>query len=87
MGLVEEPAADVDCQEEKGDHVQAEVLEVVEVTRGGFEVFRALCLGDVLEEPDGVVDGGVALQGHEVGHLVNILLEAAKIIARWVVAC
>lgn len=44
-------------------------------------MFRALRLGDVLEEPDGVVDGGVALQGHEVGHLVNIPLEAAKFIA------
>ena len=76
---VDEPGGNVGVQKDEGHDVQAEVLKVVEVSRGGLEVFRPLRLGDVLQEPDGVVDGVVALQGHEVRHLVDVPLVAARI--------
>ena len=78
MDPVEELGADVAREEEEGDDVQAEVLEMVEVSGGGLEVFRPLRVGHVLQQPDGVVDGVVALQGHQVGHLVDVLLVTAR---------
>ena len=78
MYPVGEFGADVAGEEEEGDDVEAEVLDVVEVSRCGLEVFRPLRVGHVLQQPDGVVDGVVALQRQQVGHLVDVLLVAAR---------
>ena len=73
------PRRDVGDDGEEGDDVEAEVLRGGEVARRRLEVFRALCSGHVLEQPDGVVHRVVPLQRQQVSQLVDVVVVAGKV--------